>query len=106
MPVNEISIRNALGEKVYTQRDVNSSASMDLSTCGPGLYFLEMRFTNGENYVFRVVKIWVSFLVAKLRNARRQTPDTQTPDSWCGNNCLMMLNPASVEHLQYTLFNE
>jgi len=57
LAVREINLRNAIGEKVYTQRDVNSSASMDLSGCGPGLYFLEMRFTNGRNYVFRVVKI-------------------------------------------------
>jgi len=57
LPVREINLRNAIGEKVYTQRDVNSSASMDLSGYGPGLYFLEMRFTNGGNYVFRVVKM-------------------------------------------------
>ena len=57
LPVSEINLRNAIGEKVYTQRDMDSSASMDLSGCGPGLYFLEMRFTNGANYVFRVVKI-------------------------------------------------
>ncbi len=57
LPVKEISIRNAIGEKVYTQRDVNSSASMDMTGCGPGLYFLEMRLVNGGNYVFRVVKI-------------------------------------------------
>lgn len=55
--VREINLRNAIGEKVIIQRDVHSSASLDLSGCGPGLYFLEMRFTNGRNYVFRVVKI-------------------------------------------------
>ncbi|HEY3429901.1 MAG TPA: T9SS type A sorting domain-containing protein, partial [Cyclobacteriaceae bacterium] len=57
LPVKEMSIRNALGEKVYTQRDVNSSASMDLTGCRPGLYFLEISLKNGGNYVFRVVKI-------------------------------------------------
>jgi len=57
LPVREINLRNAIGEKVYTLRDVHSSASMDLSGCGLGLYFLEMRFMNGGNYIFRVVKI-------------------------------------------------
>jgi hypothetical protein len=57
LPVSEINLRNATGEKVYTQRDVNSSASMDMTGYGPGIYFLEMRFEHGGNYVFRVVKI-------------------------------------------------
>jgi hypothetical protein len=57
LPVHEISIRNAFGQKVHIQRDVNSSASMDLTGWAPGLYFLEMRLKNGVSYVFRVVKI-------------------------------------------------
>jgi hypothetical protein len=57
LPVEEINLRNAVGETVYTQRDVNSSVSIDLTGYGPGLYFLEMRLQHGGNYVFRVVKI-------------------------------------------------
>jgi hypothetical protein len=57
LPVKEINLRNALGEKVYTQRDMNSSASMDLTGYTPGIYFLEISLKNGRNYVFPVVKI-------------------------------------------------
>lgn len=57
LPVREISILNAMGEQVYTQRDVNSSANMDLTGYRPGIYFLDIRLKNGKNYVYRVVKI-------------------------------------------------
>ena len=57
MTVKEICIRNAMGEKVHTQREVDAATCLDLTAYGPGLYVLEMSLANGENYIFRVIKI-------------------------------------------------
>ncbi|HZV70659.1 MAG TPA: M43 family zinc metalloprotease [Saprospiraceae bacterium] len=53
----EITLRNVVGEKVYSHRDVHSSAGLDLSGCGPGLYLLEVSFEDRVSYIFRIVKI-------------------------------------------------
>jgi hypothetical protein len=57
MPVKDVSLRNAMGEIMYTQRQVDAATCVDLTAYGPGLYVLEMSLANGGYYVFRVIKI-------------------------------------------------
>lgn len=55
--IKEITLRNAVGEKVYAQRDWEPLAGIDMTGCVPGLYFLEVRFDGGGYVGFVVVRV-------------------------------------------------
>jgi hypothetical protein len=55
--LKKITLRTAVGKKVYSQRDWEPLTGIDMSGCVPGLYFLEMSLENGGHVAFRVVKV-------------------------------------------------